>query len=40
MCRSYDAIKDRAREYFRTIDDLRALFAESARGAAIDASTA
>ena len=30
LCRSYDAIKDQAREYFRTFDDLRAVFAASA----------
>ncbi|MCL4846636.1 MAG: amino acid adenylation domain-containing protein [Acidobacteria bacterium] len=31
LCRSYDAIKDRAQAYFRTVDDLRAVFEEAAR---------
>jgi amino acid adenylation domain-containing protein len=31
LCRSYDAIRDHAQAYFRTPDDLRRLFEESAR---------
>lgn len=31
VCRAYDAIEPHARAYFRTMDDLRALFAASAR---------
>ncbi len=31
VCRSYDTIREHARGYFRTLDDLRELFAESAR---------
>ena len=31
VCRAYDAIEPHARAYFRTMDDLRALFASSAR---------
>jgi amino acid adenylation domain-containing protein len=31
LCRSYDSIKDHAQAYFKTEDDLRAIFAESAR---------
>jgi amino acid adenylation domain-containing protein len=38
VCRSFETIKDRARAYFRGMDDLRALFVESAarRGASHD----
>ena len=31
LCRAYDAIEPHARAYFRTMDDLRALFAATAR---------
>ena len=31
VCRSYEAIKEHARDYFKTMDDLRHLFEESAR---------
>ena len=31
VCRSYDAVRDHAQAYFRTMDDLRSLFAGSAR---------
>jgi amino acid adenylation domain-containing protein len=31
VCRSYESVRDHAHAYFRTMDDLRALFAESAR---------
>ena len=31
ICRSYESIKDHAEAYFRTMDDLRAVFEESAR---------
>jgi amino acid adenylation domain-containing protein len=31
LCRSYEAIRERAQAYFRTMDDLRAVFDEAAR---------
>ena len=31
VCRSYESIRENAQAYFRTMDDLRALFEESAR---------
>ena len=31
VCRSYDSVKDHARAYFKTMDDLQVLFEESAR---------